>query len=115
MKELDQRSRRTRSGVVIGVLVVGLVVAGSGLAVAGPAGGISAVRSFAQRLTNYVTAIAASVAVLFLAINGVRYTISGGNHLRQLEAKNGIVSAAFGLAIALSANLIVSLVIAALS
>lgn len=117
---MRKRSRMIRAviltGLVVG-LVSALVLAGAEVALAAPAGpsaGIDAVRSFAQRLTNYVTAIAASVAVLFLAINGVRYTTSGGNHLRQVDAKNGLVSAAIGLAVALSANLIVSLVISAL-
>ena len=77
-------------------------------------GGIEEVKSFATKLTNYVTAIAASVAVLFMAVSGVRWTMSSGNPMRQSEARNGLVSAATGLAIALSANLIVTLVIAAL-
>ena len=77
-------------------------------------GGIEQVKSFATRLTNYVTAVAASVAVLFMAISGVRWTMSSGNPMRQTEARNGLVAAAAGLAIALSANLIVTLVVSAL-
>ena len=77
-------------------------------------GGIEEVKSFATKLTNYVTAIAASVAVLFMAINGIRWTMSSGNPMRQTEARNGLVAAATGLALALSATLIVTLVLAAL-
>lgn len=77
-------------------------------------GGITEVKSFATKLTGYVTAVAASVAVLFMAVNGLRWTMSSGNPSRQAEARNGLVAAAAGLAIALSAGLIVSLIIAAL-
>lgn len=99
-------------GVVAGVALVVLVE--SACVAWAQTGGIGQVRSFASRLTNYVTAVAASVAVLFMAINGVRWTMSSGNPARQAEAKNGLMSAAAGLAIALSAGLIVNLVVAAL-
>jgi hypothetical protein len=97
----------------VGVLVVALVIA-QPLVSWAAAGGIAEVRSFATRLTAYVTTIAASVAVLFIAINGLRWTMSSGNPLRQAEARHGLVSAAAGLAIALSANVLVSLVTSAL-
>jgi hypothetical protein len=77
-------------------------------------GGIAEVKAFASKLTGYVTAVAASVAVLFMAVNGLRWTMSSGNPMRQAEARNGLVAAAAGLAIALSAGVIVNLVIAAL-
>ncbi len=80
---------------------------------AGP-GGITEVRNFATKLTGYVTAVAASVAVLFIAINGVRWSMSAGSPLRQAEARHGLVAAAVGLAIALSANVVVALVVSAL-
>lgn len=83
-------------------------------AVAASSGGIGQVTAFAARLTDYVTAVAASVAVLFIAINGVRWTTSGGNPSRQAEAKAGLAAAVVGLALAVSANLIVNLVLAAL-
>lgn len=78
------------------------------------AGDIGQVTAFAGRLTSDVTAVAASVAVLFIAINGVRWTTSGGNPHRQAEARSGLLAAVGGLAVALSANLIVSLILAAL-
>jgi hypothetical protein len=120
-----ERGRKTRAGAVrrrvrracwIGGLtgVVAALVLEPTAAAAAAAGGIEEVKDFASKLTNYVTAIAASVAVLFMAISGVRWTMSSGNPMRQSEARNGLVSAAAGLAIALSANVIVSLVIAAL-
>ncbi|HEV2891255.1 MAG TPA: hypothetical protein VGX28_12850 [Frankiaceae bacterium] len=89
------------------------VVTQASIAWAAP-GGIAEVQRFASRLTNYVTAVAASVAILFIAVNGIRWTMSSGNPARQAEAKNGLVAAGAGLAIALSANLVVNLVVAAL-
>ncbi len=104
---------RSRLGVVLAVATVA-VVAQAEVAWA-QAGGIAEVQRFASRLTNYVTAVAASVAILFIAVNGVRWTMSSGNPARQTEAKNGLVAAGTGLAIALSANLVVNLVVAALA
>lgn len=78
------------------------------------AGGIGEVTSFAGKLTDYVTAIAASMAVLFIAINGLRWTSSSGNPAKQAEAKNGLTAAIVGLALAVSANLIVTLILTAL-
>lgn len=103
-----------RLGLAAAVTVGLVVVVWEPAAAWAAEGGIEEVKSFASKLTNYVTAIAASVAVLFMAISGVRWTMSSGNPMRQSEARNGLVSAATGLAIALSANLIVTLVIAAL-
>ena len=99
-------------GVVVGMAVV--ILLDEAVAAWAAGGGIDDVKSFASKLTNYVTALAASVAVLFMAISGIRWTMSAGNPMRQTEARNGLVSAAAGLAIALSANVIVSLVVAAL-
>ena len=101
----------SRVGVVVGMVVA--MVAVPAVAWAAP-GGIAEVQRFASRLTNYVTAVAASVAILFIAVNGIRWTMSSGNPSRQAEAKNGLVAAGAGLAIALSANLVVNLVVAAL-
>jgi hypothetical protein len=70
--------------------------------------------AFAGRLANDVTAVATGVAVLFIAWGGVRWVISSGNPHRQAEARGGIVAAGIGLAVALSANLLAHLVVAAL-
>ncbi|MHB8339560.1 MAG: hypothetical protein ACYDB7_00060 [Mycobacteriales bacterium] len=83
----------------------------SGSTSGGPLGPVS---SLAANLTDDITAIAASVAVLFLAVNGVKYIVSGGNSARQTEAKTGMAAAAVGLVIALSASVLVALVLAAL-
>jgi hypothetical protein len=110
------RSRAWRMwwlGVVVGMLLV-IVLDQATASWGAGSGGIEDVKSFASKLTNYVTALAASIAVLYMAISGIRWTMSGGSPMRQTEARNGLVSAAAGLAIALSANVIVSLVIAAL-
>jgi hypothetical protein len=104
--------KRCRS-VAVAALVV--VMVGTSNAWAAPGDdGMAQVKAFANNLANYVTAIAASVAVLFIAINGVKYTTAGGNPSKQLEAKNGLVAAGAGLAIALSARVIVGLVVSAL-
>lgn len=110
------RWRRLSVGAVVllGLVAVLLIGQASG-AQAAAAGGIAEVKSFATKLTGYVTAIAASVAILFMAVNGLRWTMSSGNPMRQAEARNGLVAAAAGLAIALSAGVIVNLVIAALN
>jgi hypothetical protein len=100
-------------GVLAGMVPVILLDQAVASSAAG-SDGIEDVKSFASKLTNYVTALAASIAVLYMAISGIRWTMSGGSPMRQTEARNGLVSAAAGLAIALSANVIVSLVIAAL-
>lgn len=103
-----------RASVIVGVMLLVVVVTScAAWAATGPEG-VAQVQRFASRLTNYVTAVAASVAVLFMAVNGIRYTVSNGNPSRQIEAKNGLLSAAVGLAVALSANVLVQLVVAAL-
>jgi len=104
--------RRLRRGSVAAVVVV--MVGTSNAWAASSDGGMAQVKSFADHLANYVTAIAATVAVLFIAINGVKYTTAGGNPSRQLEARNGLIAAGAGLAIALSARVIVGLVVSAL-
>ena len=104
--------RRLRRGFVAAVVVV--MVGTSDAWAASGDGGMAQVKSFADHLANYVTAIAATVAVLFIAINGVKYTTAGGNPSRQLEARNGLIAAGAGLAIALSARVIVGLVVSAL-
>jgi hypothetical protein len=78
------------------------------------AGGVGQVAGFAARLADDVTAVAVSIAVLFIAINGVRWLASGGSPHRQAEAKAGLVAAGLGLAITLSAGLLARLVVAAL-
>lgn len=76
--------------------------------------GIGAVATIAGRLTGYVTAVAVSVAVLFIAVNGVRLILSAGNPRRAADARTGLLAAAAGLAVALSAGLLAQLVVAAL-
>jgi hypothetical protein len=83
------------------------------LAVAG-GGGVGQLSAFAGRLTTYVTAVAASIAVLFMAWNGVRMMMASGDPARQAEARGGLVAAGLGLAVVLCAGLIVHLVVAAL-
>lgn len=104
--------RRWRSVAVVALVVV-MAGATGGWAAPGDEG-MAQVKSFANNIANYVTAIAASVAVLFIAVNGVKYTTAGGSPSRQLEARNGLIAAGAGLAIALSARVIVGLVVAAL-
>ena len=107
------RRRGPRALMTAGLMTVAIAAADVDAAWAA-GGGIGQVKSFASRLTTYVTVVAASVAVLFIALNGIRWTMSSGNHTRQAEARAGLLAAAAGLAIALSAGLIVHLVVAAL-
>jgi hypothetical protein len=76
--------------------------------------GIGSVAAIAGRLAGYVSAIAVAVAVLFIAFNGLRWIISAGNPRHQAEARAGLLAAGVGLAIALSAGLLASLVVGAL-
>jgi type IV secretory pathway VirB2 component (pilin) len=78
------------------------------------ADGLTAVKALAAHLADDVTAVAGSVAVLFVAVNGVKWIASSGNASRQFEARAGLTAAAVGLVIVLSANLIVQLVTGAL-
>ncbi|MEA2493268.1 MAG: hypothetical protein QOJ29_1179, partial [Thermoleophilaceae bacterium] len=71
--------RLWRRGIVAAVVVV--MVGTSDAWAASGNDGMAQVKSFADHLANYVTAIA---AVLFIAINGVKYTTAGGNPSRQL-------------------------------
>ncbi len=49
-----------------------------------------------------------AVAVLFVVIGGLKYTISGGNPEEMGKAKNTIIYAVIGLVIAISAEAIVT-------
>ena len=116
-QEVRERVRRGRRRAfwlgVLATLVAVMLIEQAACAYAAT-GGIAEVKSFASKLTGYVTAVAASVAILFMAVNGLRWTMSSGNPMRQTEARHGLVAAVAGLAIVLSANVIVNLVIAAL-
>jgi hypothetical protein len=117
MTEAEQAvRRRVRRAFWFGAVGMFVVLAIIGMAMPAQAatGGIGEVKSFATKLTGYVTAVAASVAILFMAVNGLRWTMSSGNPMKQTEARHGLVAAAAGLAIVLSAGVIVNLVIAAL-
>ncbi|HVA59543.1 MAG TPA: hypothetical protein VNG13_03275 [Mycobacteriales bacterium] len=78
------------------------------------AGGIGQVAAFAGRLAGDVAAVAGSIAVLFIAVNGIRWAASNGSPHRQAEARAGLVAAGIGLAVTLSAGLIAGLVTGAL-
>lgn len=80
------------------------------LSVADP---LAPLRVLVANLTTDVTAVAAGIAVLVVAVNGVRYLASGGNPGRQADARAGITAAAAGLAVVLLAGVIVNIVLAA--
>ncbi len=109
-----RRGRRRAFWLGVLVTVVAVMLIEQAACAYAATGGIAEVKSFASKLTGYVTAVAASIAILFMAVNGLRWTMSSGNPMRQTEARHGLVAAAAGLAIVLSANVIVNLVIAAL-
>jgi hypothetical protein len=78
-----------------------------------PGNGLGALTGLADRLASDVTVVAASVALLFIALNGVKWIASGSSSARQYEARSGLASAAAGLMIALSANVLVHLIVRA--
>jgi hypothetical protein len=80
---------------------------------AGAGNGLGAVTGLADRLASDVTAVAVSVALLFIALNGLKWIASGGSTSRQYEAKSGLGAAAAGLMIALTANVLVHLIVRA--
>ncbi len=69
-----------------------------------------AVTKTIKNITNYVSFIAGLLAVLFVVIGGVMFTIAGDNEKKVGTAKKMITYAAVGLAIVLIAQGITSIV-----
>jgi Type IV secretion system pilin len=60
---------------------------------------------------SIVFAIAGALALLMITVSGLRYITSAGNPERTAKARNGIIYALVGLAIAVSAEAIVTFII----
>ena len=70
-------------------------------------GGIGA--AFATA-TNIILFIGGAGAIIMIIIGGLRYVISAGNHSAVNDAKNTVLYAVIGLAVAISGYALVSLV-----
>ncbi len=72
---------------------------------------VSASSSQLQQILQIVFGIIAAVAVLVIVIAGLRFVIAQGNPQDIAKARNTIIYAVVGLLIAISAEVIVSLVL----
>ena len=67
-----------------------------------------------KQITNTILYIIGVVAVIMLIIGGIKYVVSGGDAKKVTDAKNTVLYAIIGLAIAFFAYAIVNFVISAL-
>lgn len=77
-----------------------------------PEGAVVAFAVLLQRITDGVAALAASVAILFVVINGARLTFAFGNTEALGKARKGLIWAAAGLVVIIFAYVIAKTVIA---
>lgn len=64
-----------------------------------------------RTILSIVFAIIGALALLMLVLSGLRYIVSAGDPQRTAKAKDGIVYAFVGLAIALAAQAIIAFVV----
>lgn len=64
-----------------------------------------------ETILAIVFGIIGALALLMITISGLRYVVSAGDPQRMSKAKNGIVFAIVGLAIALTAEAIIAFVV----
>lgn len=64
---------------------------------------------------NVIYALAGALAVIFIIISGIRYTLSAGDASKVAQAKSGIFAAIVGLVIVVFAYAITNFVIGALA
>jgi len=69
---------------------------------------VSASSNELQAILQVFFAILGAIAVLFVVIGGLRYTISGGNPQDMKKARETILYAVIGLVVAISAEAIVT-------
>jgi hypothetical protein len=74
---------------------------------------VSNVVGWVGTLTSWLLWAVGAVCVIFVIIGGIKYATSGGDPEKVKSAKNTLLYALIGLAIAILANVIVSLVITA--
>ena len=75
----------------------------------------SADKAEIQVILQILFGIIGALALLFIVISGLRYIVSSGDPQDTAKAKNGIIYALAGLALALTAEIIVTWVIRRLS
>lgn len=64
-----------------------------------------------QMILGIIFGLIGAIAVLFVAISGLRYILSGGDPQKTAKAKDGIIYSLVGVAVALTAEAIVTFVI----
>lgn len=67
--------------------------------------------TFVQNVINWILIAVGIIAVLFIIIGGIRYATSAGDPDKVKKAKNTLLYAIIGLAVALLAAVIVNLVV----
>lgn len=67
-----------------------------------------------QTIITIILGVLGALAVLFVVIGGLRYIISGGDPQAVSKAKNTIIYALVGLAVAIAAEAIVAFVLGGL-
>jgi FtsH-binding integral membrane protein len=71
----------------------------------------SADKTHLMAAKNLVLNIIGAMALLIIVVSGFRYILSAGDPQKTSRARNGVIYALVGLAIAIVANAIVTLVI----
>ncbi|WP_335986647.1 pilin [Glycomyces sp. MUSA5-2] len=104
------RARLVLRGLVVLALAVTAVVvsAGVGWAAGVDLPGVASVETILNRIKTWIQAIALTFAVVMACIAGIRYLVSSDTTGTE-KAKNGLRSAAIGLAIVLLAELLVGI------
>lgn len=72
---------------------------------------VAATNSQLQLILSIVIGIIAAISVLFVAVGGLRYVLSGGDPQSASRAKSTIIYALVGLLISISAEAIVAFVL----
>ncbi len=60
---------------------------------------------------SIVFGVIAAVAVLIIVLQGIRFVLSGGDPQKAADARKGVIYALVGLTVALSAEVLVNVVI----
>jgi len=66
--------------------------------------------SLLENIMNLVAGVLGGISVIIIIWAGTKYTLSGGDPAKTAEAKNQIIYAAIGIAIAVSAAAILNFV-----
>lgn len=62
-------------------------------------------------LLGIVFGVIGAVAVVIIIVQGIRFILSGGDPQKATDARKGVIYAAVGLGVAVSAEIIVQLVV----